>query len=180
MNLQANLGAGHVILNDYVLSISDIEGGHRLTVSRGSDIQTLDVPDGTQAHTHALSDVNGLSAILSGKQDLCAVRSVSGSALTLSAGESVYVSGTPASLAVTLNAPQAGREYICSLIFRAGADFTLTETAPQGYTVQYDGARYFTAGEVYEVIYRCMWLTDTNDSVIISAKSAQVQHGGAA
>lgn len=44
--LSASVNAGALILNDYLLEISDIEGGHRLTVKRGSDVQTMDIMDG--------------------------------------------------------------------------------------------------------------------------------------
>ena len=40
------VGAGKAILNDYVLSVEKIDGGYRLTVTHGSDVQTMDVLDG--------------------------------------------------------------------------------------------------------------------------------------
>lgn len=40
------VGAGKAILNDYVLSVEKIDGGHRLTITRGSEVQTLDIMDG--------------------------------------------------------------------------------------------------------------------------------------
>lgn len=40
------VGAGKAILNDYVLSVEKIDGGHRLTITRGSEVQTMDVLDG--------------------------------------------------------------------------------------------------------------------------------------
>lgn len=44
--LHGLIGPGAIILNDYVLTVSDIDGGHRLTIARGNDVQTLDVLDG--------------------------------------------------------------------------------------------------------------------------------------
>lgn len=44
--VNGRIGAGSLILNDYKLKISDIEGGHRLSVERGADVQTMDVMDG--------------------------------------------------------------------------------------------------------------------------------------
>lgn len=41
-----SIGAGKAILNDYTLGVEDIDGGHRLTITRGSEVQTLDVLDG--------------------------------------------------------------------------------------------------------------------------------------
>ena len=44
--IRATLGAGALILNDYQLKIEAIEGGHRLTATKGTDVQTMDVRDG--------------------------------------------------------------------------------------------------------------------------------------
>ena len=44
--INAVLGAGSVVLNDYALNITPIERGYRLTVKRGSDMQTMDILDG--------------------------------------------------------------------------------------------------------------------------------------
>lgn len=41
-----SIGAGKAILNDYTLGVEDIVGGHRLTITRGSEVQTMDVLDG--------------------------------------------------------------------------------------------------------------------------------------
>lgn len=40
------IGASSVVVNDYNISIENIEGGHRLKIKRGSEIQNLDVMDG--------------------------------------------------------------------------------------------------------------------------------------
>ena len=44
--LEATLGAGALIVNDYRITTEPIEGGHRLTITRGSEVQTMDVLDG--------------------------------------------------------------------------------------------------------------------------------------
>lgn len=46
-----SIGAGKAILNDYTLGVEDIDGGHRLTITRGSELQTMDVMDGAQGET---------------------------------------------------------------------------------------------------------------------------------
>ena len=46
--LEAILAHGRVVMNDYVFSVTEIEGGHRLHIVRGSEDQTLDVMDGPQ------------------------------------------------------------------------------------------------------------------------------------
>ena len=44
--LEATIGAGALIVNDYALNITQIEHGYRLAVTRGSETQTMDVLDG--------------------------------------------------------------------------------------------------------------------------------------
>lgn len=46
--LSGDIGAGSLILNDYALDITQIDRGYRLTVTRGSETQTMDVLDGQQ------------------------------------------------------------------------------------------------------------------------------------
>ena len=45
-SLSGALSAGLVVVNDYVISIAAIDGGHRLTITRGSEVQTMDVMNG--------------------------------------------------------------------------------------------------------------------------------------
>lgn len=42
----ATIGAGALIVNDYRITTEAIDGGHRITVMRGSEVQTMDVLDG--------------------------------------------------------------------------------------------------------------------------------------
>ena len=44
-NIIANVSAGGVILNDYIIKIEDIPGGHRLRIARGSEVQVLEIMD---------------------------------------------------------------------------------------------------------------------------------------
>ena len=46
--LEATIGAGALIVNDYRITTEAIDGGHRITVMRGSEVQTMDVLDGAQ------------------------------------------------------------------------------------------------------------------------------------
>lgn len=46
--LEATLGAGALIVNDYRITTEPIDGGHRLMVTRGSEVQTMDLLDGAQ------------------------------------------------------------------------------------------------------------------------------------
>lgn len=45
-SLTGALSTGSVIVNDYTITTHDIDGGHRLTITRGSEVQTMDVLDG--------------------------------------------------------------------------------------------------------------------------------------
>ena len=45
-SLSGALSTGSVIVNDYTITMQDIDGGHRLTITRGSEVQTMDVLDG--------------------------------------------------------------------------------------------------------------------------------------
>lgn len=49
--ISGSIGAGSIIVNDYTLTTEDIDGGHRLTITRGSEVQTMDVMDGAQGET---------------------------------------------------------------------------------------------------------------------------------
>ena len=44
--LKVLLSVGSVVLGDYLLTTEIIDGGYRLTITRGSDVQTLDIMDG--------------------------------------------------------------------------------------------------------------------------------------
>ena len=45
-SLSGALSTGSVIVNDYTITMQGIDGGHRLTIARGSEVQTMDVFDG--------------------------------------------------------------------------------------------------------------------------------------
>ena len=44
--MTGELGAGALVVNDYRITTEPIEGGHRLTVKRGSEVQTMNLLDG--------------------------------------------------------------------------------------------------------------------------------------
>lgn len=44
--LSGDIGAGSVVVNDYQIQADAIDGGHRLTITRGSEVQTIDLMDG--------------------------------------------------------------------------------------------------------------------------------------
>ena len=40
------LGVSSIILNDWTITLEEITGGHRLTATRGSSTQSMDIMDG--------------------------------------------------------------------------------------------------------------------------------------
>ena len=44
--LSGGIGAGSVVVNDYQIQSHAIDGGHRMTITRGSEVQTMDLMDG--------------------------------------------------------------------------------------------------------------------------------------
>lgn len=44
--LSGTISTGSIIVNDYTITMQGIDGGHRLTITRGSEVQTLDIMDG--------------------------------------------------------------------------------------------------------------------------------------
>lgn len=51
--------AGPIVLNDYVLTVVRIIGGHQLVIRRGTEIQTLDIMDGRDSFAAVVDDGNG-------------------------------------------------------------------------------------------------------------------------
>ena len=43
MNLQAEIGAGYLVVNDYVISVTEIQGGRRLVFTRGNEESHIDI-----------------------------------------------------------------------------------------------------------------------------------------
>lgn len=84
--------------------------------------------------------------------------------------KTTVISGGPSSVSVTLPEPQQGVDYICGLIFRAGANFTTySHTPPTDYNIQWQDTPTWTAGKVYEIFYRCLWVNN-----LIIAKYTEV------
>lgn len=53
--LNTKLSVGGMILNDYRLTVEEIDGGYRLIVTRGSEVQTLDIMHGKDGDGPSLS-----------------------------------------------------------------------------------------------------------------------------
>ena len=52
--LTAQLGAGAAVVNDYLIQTEEIEDGHRLTITRGSEVQTFDLKNGAPGSKDAV------------------------------------------------------------------------------------------------------------------------------
>lgn len=44
--LRGLISAGHIVVNDYLIALTDIPGGFKITVTRGSEVQSMDVIGG--------------------------------------------------------------------------------------------------------------------------------------
>lgn len=117
---------------------------------------------------------NSSSSSGSGNTGGYAVSVTSSASVSLSSGVTKVITGTPASVSVTLSAPSEGKDYLCGVIFKAGSGTTFSDTAPAGHAIHWDSVPTWTAGKIYEIIYRCLWLTDGNNAVVISAKWNEV------
>lgn len=91
------------------------------------------------------------------------------STITLAWHDTVVVTNTPTALTVTLPTPVSGKDCICGLCFKAGTGFALTDFAPTGYSLHWEDEPTWTAGNVYEILYRYLGVDG-----IISAKYSEV------
>lgn len=57
--IMGTVTAGPIILNDYVLTVVKIAGGHQLVIRRGTEIQTLDIMDGRDSFASVTDDGDG-------------------------------------------------------------------------------------------------------------------------
>lgn len=56
--VNAQLTPGGIIMNDYRLTVSDIDGGKRLTVKRGNEVQQMDIMNGANVKNISISEVD--------------------------------------------------------------------------------------------------------------------------
>ena len=55
--VSGQLGVASIILNDWTITLSEIEGGHRLTATRGSSSQSMDIMDGKKGDALRFDDL---------------------------------------------------------------------------------------------------------------------------
>ena len=143
-------------------SIRGPQGAPGTTAWAGIEDKPLAFPP--QAHSHAPSDVTGLEALLAAAEAPVMVTQLA--QIAPSQGETVSVTGQPAQLHVSLPAPQSGRDYLVSVIFRAGAGFQLTHTLPAQDRLNWASLPDWQAGALYELSYRCLWQEEDGQTVI--------------
>ena len=123
------------------------------------------------AEQHPIEAITGLAAALSALEENAVATEAT--EVTLTNHKTFAVGGSPTALTVNLAAPVVGKEYLVGINFIAGAEFVLTENAPEGYSIVWSDTPTWTAGKAYEVLYRCLWLTDSNGDVMISARFSE-------
>ena len=123
------------------------------------------------ADQHPIEAITGLAAALASLEE--SVSTTTETTVTLAPRNTKVITGAPTALTVNLSAPTTGKEYLACVNFIAGANFALTENAPEGYSIVWPDEPTWTTGKAYEVVYRCLWLTDGNGKVMISAKFSE-------
>ena len=120
---------------------------------------------------HPIEAITGLAAALASLEE--SVATTTETTVTLAHRNTKVITGAPTALTVNLSAPTTGKEYLACVNFIAGTGFDLTENAPEGYSIVWPDEPTWMAGKAYEVVYRCLWLTDGNGKVMISAKFSE-------
>ena len=170
------------VIDSLLARVAELEehgvGGSGGTGQNGKSAYELAVQEGYSGTLsqwlESLQGADGTDADVSHKQDLFTARVSASSMLILQNNDTVCISGTPTSLNVILPPPRMGEDYLVGLIFKAGASFSLTDTAPVRCAIVWEDEPTWTAGTIYEISYRCLWLDDSNGDTIISAKYAEV------
>ena len=147
-SLSGSIGAGGVGVNDYQIQTEAIEGGHRLTITRGSEVQTMDVLDGV--------GITGIEKTASvGMTDVYTI--------TLTDGSSYEFTVTNGSGGGSADVPIAS-ETVAGIIrvgenLRIGVDGVLSvDTAA---AVEQDNTRPITAAAVYTEVGNINALLET-------------------
>ena len=86
---------------------------------------------------------------------------------TVTANSCVVITGQPTALSITLGTPATDMDTEWRLIFKAGENFQLSDTAPSGYTLQWEAEPVWQSGTIYEISYANMFLTGSDDNIII-------------
>lgn len=145
------IGAGKTILNDYVLSVDKIEGGHRLTITRGSEAQTIDIPDG----------VDG--AGIAGIEKTASVGLTDEYTITLTDGSSYTFTVTNGDSGGSADVPVAS-ETVAGII-RVGENLKISADGTLGVVtatnVEEDNTRPITAAAVYTEVGNINALLET-------------------
>ena len=55
--IKASITASKVVVNDYVIAVEDTESGHKLTVSRGNEVQVMEIKDGESGGVRTINGI---------------------------------------------------------------------------------------------------------------------------
>ena len=72
MNITGAVGVGSYVVNDYVLSLEAAEGGHILSIRKGTDLQTAFIPGGRPSNRGFAPDGRDLKETFGGADGLAA------------------------------------------------------------------------------------------------------------
>lgn len=70
---------------------------------------------------------------------------------------------------VSLAAPVKGEDYSCGVNFTVLQDFVYSESVPSEFVIRWRELPSWIEGNVYEIIYRCLWVKDSDGKYIITA-----------
>ena len=94
--------------------------------------------------------------------------------VVLKNNDTTVITGTPTNINVTLPQPVQGNEYICGCNFIAGSNVSFSDAVEGSYIIKWSKEPTWTAGKLYEIIYRCLWLKNSDDKIIINAVCNEV------
>lgn len=151
--INGKVSAGEMILNDYRLIIEDIEGGHRLTATRGSEVQSIDIMDGVDGFTPTISIASGVQPDVSGGAIVShkiIITDVNGTKEIMLRDGKDGADGTSSRVTVS-QAPDGA--LIQSSVIKPDGSITNTMAVVKDGKTPEKGVDYFTGDEVQDIIF---------------------------
>lgn len=94
--------------------------------------------------------------------------------VVLKNNDTTVITGTPTNINVTLPQPVQGNEYICGCNFIAGSNVSFSDAVEGSCIIKWSKEPTWTTGKLYEIIYRCLWLKNSDGKIIINAVCNEV------
>lgn len=167
---------GEVLYYDLLPMSVDKEGYAYTVRYKGHSSDGGTMPDGTEyaaATKTAPIQWVALGPDVSGKREKIRAEDSEETAVSVPWNSTLTCANQPSALTVSLETPSEEDDTIARLIFKAGAGFSITHSAPAGYKVVWVNEPEWKDGAVYEIEYRCLWLSDSGD-IIIRARCEEV------